>query len=172
MAPELVEWREFFVTTATVAGALVGLLFVAISVHLRLLSDERSEDLRHDARNILFSYLAAMTLSLFPLIPQALATLGQEILVVFVLIVLFTARTVPPLFRSSRVYGPLNRWLRVAWFVAWAAGTLTGGLALLAGQIWPVSLLAASVIVLIVVSVVRTWDIVFRAARVAPPPSG
>jgi hypothetical protein len=168
MAPELIEWREFFVTTATVAGALVGLLFVAISVHLRLLSDEHSEALRQDARNILFSYLAAMTLSLFPLIPQALATLGQEILVVFVLIVLFTARTVPPLFRSSRVYGPLNRWLRVAWFVAWAAGTLTGGLALLAGQIWPVPLLAASVIVLIVVSVVRTWDIVFRAARVAP----
>jgi hypothetical protein len=166
MAPELIEWREFFVTTATVAGALVGLLFVAISVHLRLLSDERSEDLRHDARNILFSYLTAMTLSLFPLIPQALATLGQEILVVFVFIVLFTARTVPPLFRSSRVYGPLNRWLRVAWFVAWAAGTLTAGLALLAGQIWPVPLLAASVIVLIVVSVVRTWDIVFRAARV------
>ena len=54
MAPELIEWREFFVTTATDAGALVGLLFVSISVHLRLLSDERSEDLREDARNILF----------------------------------------------------------------------------------------------------------------------
>ncbi len=169
MATELIEWREFFVTTATVAGALVGLLFVAISVHLRLLSDERSDDLRDDARNILFSYVAAMTLSLFPLMPQTLATLGQEILVVFAFIVVATARTVPPLFRSSRVYGRLNRWFRVAWFVAWAAGTLAGGLALLAGQVWPVQFLAASVIVLIVVSVFRTWDIVFRAARVARP---
>ncbi len=133
MATELIEWREFFVTTATVAGALVGLLFVAISVHLRLLSDERSDDLRDDARNILFSYVAAMTLSLFPLMPQTLATLGQEILVVFAFIVVATARTV------------------VGWFVAWAAGTLVAGLALLAGQAWPVQLLAASVIVLIVV---------------------
>jgi hypothetical protein len=41
LAPELSEWREFFITTATVAGALVGLLFVAVSVHLRLLSDEQ-----------------------------------------------------------------------------------------------------------------------------------
>jgi hypothetical protein len=47
--------------------------------------------------------------------------------------------------------------------------TLTGGLALLSGQRWALELLAASVIVLIVVSVLRTWDIVFRAARVPPP---
>ncbi|HYK98695.1 MAG TPA: hypothetical protein VEU77_09940 [Candidatus Acidoferrales bacterium] len=170
MAPELIEWREFFVTTATVAGALVGLLFVAISVHLRLLSDERSEDLRQDARNILFSYIAAMTLSLFPLIPQALATLGEEILVVFLFIVVATARTVPRLFRSSRVYGRVNRWLRVAWFVAWAAGTVAAGLALVAGQAWPVPVLALGVLLLIVVSVFRTWDIVFRAAGVRRPP--
>jgi len=56
MAPELVEWREFFITTATVAGALVGLLFVAVSVHLRLLSDEHYADLRQDARAILLGY--------------------------------------------------------------------------------------------------------------------
>ena len=60
------------------------------------------------------------------------------------------------------------RSFRAALLVAGCAATLAGGLALLAGQVWPLQLLAASVIVLIVVSVFRTWDIVFRAARVAP----
>src|SRR5207253_2801388 len=49
------------------------LLFVAVSVHLRLLSDEHYADLRQDARTILLGYLVAMALSLFPLIPQSRA---------------------------------------------------------------------------------------------------
>jgi len=120
------------------------LLFVAVSVHLRLLSDEHYADLRQDARTILLGYLVAMALSLFPLIPQSLAALGQEILIG-------------------------NRWFRIALFIAGCAATLAAGLALLAGQTWPLQLLAASALLLIVVSVFRTWDIVFRAARVAPP---
>jgi len=120
------------------------LLFVAVSVHLRLLSDEHYADLRQDARTILLGYLVAMALSLFPLIPQSLAALGQEILIG-------------------------NRWFRIALFIAGSAATLAAGLALLAGQRSPLQLLAASALLLIVVSVFRTWDIVFRAARVAPP---
>lgn len=79
MAAEVAEWREFFVTTATVAGALVGLLFVAVSVHLRVLSDEHYADLRDNARAILLGYVVSMPLSLFPLIPQSLSALGAEI---------------------------------------------------------------------------------------------
>jgi hypothetical protein len=169
VAPELSEWREFFVTTATVAGALVGLLFVAVSVHLRLLSDEHYVDLRLDALRILLGYVVAMGLSLFALIPQSLAALGQETLVFFVLIVATSVRNLPRLFRSSGVYGRRNLWFRAALLVAGGAATLGGGLALLAGQAWPLQLLAASVMVLIVVSVFRTWDIVFRGARVARP---
>lgn len=168
MAPDLAEWREFFVTTATVAGALVGLLFVAVSVHLRVLSDEHYADLRDNARAILLGYVIAMTLSLFPLIPQSLATLGLELLAVFVFIVVASARSAPQLFRSSDVFGRRNRWFRVAFLIAGCAATLAGGLGLLARQTWPLQLLAAGVIVLILVSVFRTWDIVFRAARVAP----
>ena len=169
MAPELSEWREFFVTTATIAGALIGLLFVAVSVHLRLLSDEHYADLRQDARAILLGYVVAMGLSLFPLIPQSLVALGQEILIVFVFILATSARSVPQLLRSSGMYGWGNRAFRAGLLVAGCAATLAGGLALLARQVWPLQLLAASVLVLIVVSVFRTWDIVFRGARVAPP---
>jgi hypothetical protein len=168
MAPELIEWREFFMITATVAGALVGLLFVAVSVHLRLLSDEQHGDLRQDARAILVGYVVTLIISLLPLIPQSLVALGQEMLLVLALFVVASARGVRGLFRSSALYGRTNRWFRAATFGVWIVVTLAGGLALLAGQAWPLQLLAASVLVLIVVSVYRTWDIVFRAARVAP----
>lgn len=169
MAPELVEWREFFVTTATVAGALIGLLFIAVSLHLPVFNDERYEDLRLDARSILLGYVIALSLSLFPLIPQALASLGREVLLVFVFIAVASARSAPRLFRSGGVYGMRNRWFRIALLVTGLGTTLAGGVALLSGQTWALELLGASVIVLIVVSVLRTWDIVFRAARVPPP---
>jgi hypothetical protein len=165
MAPELSEWHDFFVTTATVAGTLVGLLFVAVSVHLRVLSDEHHGDLRQDARGILLWFVVAMTLALLPLIPQSLNALGQELLIVFVAIVLLTARSVPMLFRASAMYDRRNRLFRAALLVAGWATTLAGGIALLAGQAWPLQMLAASVIVLIVMAVFRTWDIVFRGAR-------
>jgi hypothetical protein len=167
MAPELSEWHDFFVTTATVAGTLVGLLFVAVSIHLRVLSDEDHADLRQDARAILLWFVVAMTLALLPLIPQSLAALGQELLIVFVAIVLTTARSVPMLLRFSEMYDRRNRLFRAALLIAGWATTLAGGIALLAGQSWPLQMLAASVIVLIVMAVFRTWDIVFRGARAA-----
>jgi hypothetical protein len=169
MAPELAEWHDFFITTATVAGALIGLLFIAVSLHLPVFNDDRYEDLRIDARSILLGYVIALSLSLFPLIPQSLDALGREVLVVFVFIAVASARSAPRLFRSGGVYGKKNRWFRVALLVTGLGTTLAGGLAFLSGQTWALELMSASVIVLIVVSVLRTWDIVFRAARVVPP---
>ena len=169
MAPELAEWHDFFVTTAPVAGALVGLVVIAVSLHLPLFNDDRFEDLRLDARSILLGYVIAMALSLFPLIPQSLASLGREMLLVFVFIAVSSARSLPRLFRSGGVYGMRNRWFRVALLITGLATTLAGGLAFLSGQSWALELLSGSVIVLIFVSVLRTWDIVFRAARVTPP---
>ena len=166
MAPELVEWREFFVTTATVAGALVGLLFIAISLHLPLLSDDRHADLRLDARSILIGYVFALALSLLPLIPQSLAALGEELLVLFLYMIATTIWAVPRLLRTrTALYGRRNLWFRVALLTAGTAATLSGALALAAGAAWALQLLAASVLILIFVSVFRTWDIVFRAAR-------
>src|SRR5438045_4092913 len=67
MAPELADWHDFFITTATVSGALVGLLFIAVSLHLPVFNDDRYEDLQLDARSILLGYVIALSLSLFPL---------------------------------------------------------------------------------------------------------
>jgi hypothetical protein len=167
VAPEILEWRDFFVTTATVAGALVGLLFVAVSLHLRLLSEDRHADLRLDARSNLIGYVVALSLSLVPLIPQPLSALAVENLVAFVALLGVSVRTWPNLLRSRpRVYDRTYVWFRVALLAATDISLLVGGVGLLGMQIWPIYLLAAGVASVLVVSIFRTWDIIFRAARV------
>ena len=94
------------------------------------------------------------------------AALGEELLVLFLYMIATTIWAVPRLLRTrTALYGRRNLWFRVALLTAGTAATLSGGLALAAGAAWALQLLAASVLILIFVSVFRTWDIVFRAAR-------
>lgn len=102
MTPE--SAHDFFVASASVAGALIGLLFVAISVAPeRVLGPEASEVHGVRAAATLTAFSNALTVSLFALIPGF--HVGGAATAVAILGILFIARAllgVAPAWRAGR----------------------------------------------------------------------
>ena len=69
-------WHDFFVATAGAAAALAGLLFVAVSLHMRYIATEtRYRDM---ARGSLIGLVMALLLSLMVLVRQPARWLAAE----------------------------------------------------------------------------------------------
>ena len=81
MSEELVLWHDFNVALVTAAAGLLGLLFVALSIHIRALSEPRNAELRSVARSIFLGYVVALAFGFLALLPQSLSALGVELLV-------------------------------------------------------------------------------------------
>jgi hypothetical protein len=162
MVPD--ELHDFFVASAGVAGALIGLLFVAISVSGSRLSDEDESAPIHRIRAAaaLTAFMNAVTVSLVALIPGG--KLPWAAVAVAAAGLLFVAATLISLGR--RHYLASRRHVRDALFlvslVVVFGVQLASGLQLRADpqDTGTASTIAVLVVACFLIGIYRSWDLI------------
>jgi hypothetical protein len=154
-------FHDLFSATAEVAGTLVGLLFVAISVVHERITGDGSQTHRVRASAALTAFTNALAVSLFALVPGM--RVGWTALVVSIVGLLFVLAS---LLSLLRVRGEQPGGLRDAVFLAGLV--ITFGVQLVAGllelahprQQGPVTMIAVLVIVCFLIGIARSWELI------------
>jgi peptidoglycan/LPS O-acetylase OafA/YrhL len=68
-AGQIAAWHDFYATVATACATLIGLLFLSLSLNLRLLHSQRNDSLIRQARQSFGHLLYALAISLVFLVP-------------------------------------------------------------------------------------------------------
>ncbi len=154
--------HDFFVAAASVAGALIGLLFVAISVaHERLTADDAEHSHRLRASAALTSFTNALAISLFALIPGV--SLGVTALVVGLVGLLFVAASLVSLVRvhSYQPQAPRDALFLIGLVVTTALEVVYGrNLLARSHDTHSSDAIAVLVVVSFLIGVARSWELI------------
>jgi hypothetical protein len=153
---------EFFAASAGVAGALIGLLFVAISVSSERLAKEEAAGQVHRIRAdaALTAFTNSLSVSLFALIPGHL--IGETSAIVATVGLLFIAASLLSLVRLRQVRATARdaTWL-IGLAVAFAFQLAAGiNVSLRPGDSGSVETIAILVIVCFLIGIPRSWELI------------
>ena len=162
--PEL--WHDVFVMIGTSAGALVGLLFIVISLHIGKIGERLEVDMRaiiDGARHNTVHLLIVLIEAVVVLAPQPASLAGAELIALNVFgmrgPLLFTLKYAGKRIRISP-RGRFPTGLIVTIAAAYLVG-IAGGVAVLEHVGWSLYLVAASCVTKIVRSVLTAWMLMF-----------
>ena len=170
MSEELVLWHDFNISLVTASAGLLGLLFVALSIHVRVLSTSRNAELRAVARSIFLGYVVSLGIGFLALMPQSLSAFGIELLVVLL------AATVPfgAAARSGlRATGvgydrKVTVWQFLAGFGLFVV-TIAAGIGVFVGEASALYVIAGAAILSLLRGVFNTWELIFRVQHLDEP---
>ena len=167
MSEDLVLWHDFNVALVTAAAGLLGLLFVALSIHIRALSDRRNDELRAVARTIFLAYVVALAFGFLALMPQSLGALGVELIALNLAAAILFASAARSGLRPVGVgYDRRVTMIQfVAGFLLFAAA-LTGSIGVAVGESRALFLMAGLAVVSLLWGVFNTWELIFRMQSV------
>jgi hypothetical protein len=167
MSEDLVPWHDFNVALVTAAAGLLGLLFVALSIHIRAMTDPRNAELRSVARSIFLGYVVSLGFGFLALMPQTFWAFGLE------LIALNVAASIP--FSAAARSGlratgvGFDRRVTVVQFIAGFglfAMAIAGSIGVAIGATSALYIVAGIAVVALLWGVFNTWELIFRMQAV------
>ena len=158
-ATALGSWGELYVMLGTSAAALIGLLFVATSLHLNEVMDKPV--LRTRSRNLTLHLVAMLIQAAAILTPQPLHFLGIEIIVINLCGLYLPLTFIYRAFirdQASGKRGGFSIYMGTIYILAYGLG-IAGGVALTQSLLWGLYLVTFSSAVFFVSVVVNAWKL-------------
>lgn len=174
MAPDafaamLVDWHDFFLAAAGASAALLGLLFVGVSINLSTIAADERVDLRARAGQAFANLVFVLVISLIMLIPDPdpdLIAIGLAIVAAIALV--RVARNVYPVLQVRRnLRSRVSTLRRIGWtavadvvlaFTAWRIWDSDGAAAVIINLI-------AVVFVLMIGAADIAWEMLTEVSR-------
>lgn len=157
------SWHELYLMLGTSSAALIGLLFVATSLHLAEIANEEIYRLRAQYTTLIL--LSTLLLAIAVLVPQPIRVLGLQLAAIntwglsFPLTLLSKAVKIP----GARRGGFSVR--RAAFFIAGYVVGIAGAAALVAGREWGMYAVTLSYTGLLIASIWNGWMIMQGIGR-------
>ncbi len=159
-------WQDFFVMLGSTAGALVGLLFVVMSLHIASITARNDANMHatiDGGRNNTFHLLTVLAEAAMVLAPQPVLWLGIELVMINLyglrlpvgMVVKYARRGLTISERGGFPFAPI-----LTIFIAYLLGA-AGGVALLMSVDGAAYLVAASCLVKVVRSALTAWMLMF-----------
>jgi hypothetical protein len=163
-------WHDFYILAGTASATLVGLLFVGLSLHLRIVVS--SSEVRGLARVTLANFGAVLFVALFVVIPEPQPATASQLIGAGVVSLIVIA---PSLLAAGRPrewtfeMSPIQR-VRVALRFGLSAvsylAIIVAGALLLSSPAAAFTWLAIATVLLLVMSLRNTWDLLVTVGDV------
>ena len=170
-ATRLGSWGELYVMLGTSSAALIGLLFVATSLHVQEIV--ANAIYRTLARSSSMYLLATLAEAACILMPQPAYALGIEIVVLNLAALLIVSHNFHHFLSHPDIsqHGGLRIYRGLLFIAAFLTG-VGGGVALLAGRDWALYPVTASYVVVIVAVALTAWTVMLGVGRGEKPSKG
>lgn len=156
-------WHDFYILAGTASATLVGLLFVGLSLHLRIVVT--SSEVRSLARVTLANFGAVLFVALFMVIPQGQPAVASQLIGSGIVSLIVAA---PSLVAAGRRRGwtlEMRRADRARLVLRFGLSTISylaiivAGVLLLSSPTAAFTWLAIAIVILLVISLRNTWDL-------------